>query len=199
MKHMPPLPSQRGFVLILTLIFMIVLTILGLGLGVATTDEEKMARNFRDRDVAFAAAEAAMRDAELRITGAYKSPYDSSGTSPLSYNDTCANAMCDSTIAQAWQPVDQLDFFATTGTGANSKPLGDTTASPTVEGLSAFSIIGNDQPRYMLERVKTTITNDGGSVVYAYRVTIQARGRLANTRVTLQETFIPSASYETTN
>jgi type IV pilus assembly protein PilX len=194
-----PYTRQRGFVLMLTLIFMVVLTILGLGLGIATTDEEKMARNFRDRDVAFAAAEAAMRDAELRLTGAYKSPYDLSATSPLVYNDTCANALCDSTVAQAWQPVDQLDFFSNAGTGALSKPIGDITGSPTMKGLSSFSLIDNDQPRYMIERIRTTITNDGGGSVYAYRITIQARGRLPNTRVTLQEIFIPNASYEVSN
>ena len=188
--------AQRGFVLILTLIFMVVLTIMGLGLGIATTDEEKMARNFRDRDIAFAAAEAAMRDAEIRITGAYKSPYDLSAVSPLAYNDTCANALCDaidSSSAKAWQPVDSLDFYASTGTGSNSKPIGDITGSPIIKGLSSF--FGDEQPRYMIERVATTLTSDSG-VVYAYRVTIQARGRLPNTRVTLQEIFIPSASYE---
>lgn len=188
--------TQHGFVLVLTLIFMVVLTIMGLGLGIATTDEEKMARNFRDRDIAFAAAEAAMRDAEIRITGAYKSPYDLSAVSPLAYNDTCANAMCDaidSSSAKAWQPVDSLDFYATAGTGSNSKPIGDITGSPTIKGLSSF--FGDEQPRYMIERISTTLTSDAG-VVYAYRVTIQARGRLPNTRVTLQEIFIPSASYE---
>lgn len=192
-------PSQHGFVLVLTLIFMVVFTILGLGLSLATTDEEKMARNFRDKDVAFAAAEAAMRDAELRITGAFKSPYDTSATSPLAYNDNCDNAMCDSTnltVAKPWQPVDQLDFFAGSGTGSKSKPIGDITSSPTVKGLTSAA---DDQPRYMIERVSTTITTDGGSVVYAYRVTVQARGRLPNTKVTLQEVFIPSASYEVSN
>lgn len=199
MKPYAPPRQQHGFILVLTLIFMIVLTILGLGLGVATTDEEKMARNFRDRDIAFAAAEAAMRDAELRITGAYKSPYDLSAVSPLAYNDDCNNGMCDSTVAQAWQPVDQLNFYSNAGTGANSRPIGDITGSPTIKGLATFAIIGNDQPRYMLERIPTLLTNDGGAAVYAYRVTIQARGRLPNTRVTLQEIYVPSASYEVVN
>lgn len=192
MNHTAYTRRENGFVLILTLIFMVVLTILGLGLGIATTDEEKMARNFRDRDVAFAAAEAALREGELRVTGAYKSPYDPTGTTFTSYTEACTNGLCNSLESQTWQPIDQLDFFSGSGIANNSVPVGSLPGTETINGLA-----GGGQPRYMIELVATKLPGNG--TLYAYRITAQARGRLPNTRVTLQEVFVPSASYEAAN
>ena len=61
--------TQRGFALVAALIFMVVLSIVAVGLSGTTTSEERMARNFRDQDTAFAAAEAALRDGELFVEG----------------------------------------------------------------------------------------------------------------------------------
>ncbi len=170
---------QRGFVLLATLIFLIVLTLLQLGLANSTTAEEKVARNFRDQALALQAAEAALRDAELRITGAYMSP--SPYLRDYQFTTTCASGLCDSTDTSA-QPrrLDNTDFYAT---GTTATTLGTTTLSPQMQGLAAAN-----QPRYMIELVSTPLN----AYQRAYRITVQARGRFAGTRLTLQSVYLPS-------
>ncbi len=56
--------KQTGFVLIVALILLLVLTILGLAAAQSTSIQERMAGNARDKDLAFQAAEAGLRAAE---------------------------------------------------------------------------------------------------------------------------------------
>lgn len=58
---------QRGITLIVALIFLAMLALLGATAAQNSVLEERMAGNTRDRDLAFQAAEAALRDAELNI------------------------------------------------------------------------------------------------------------------------------------
>lgn len=180
--------AERGFVLISALLFMIVLTIIVISIAGTTSVEERVARNFRDRDIAFSAAEAALRDAELHLTGSWQWPY-----APVdinAFNSSCTGGLCDSLTAQSWQPVDGLDFFSASGSGANSVRIGAVTGSPAIAG-----IVTANQPRYMIE----TLCSQLGSATAAtcnrvYRITAQARGRLDNTRVVLQEIYLKSDS-----
>lgn len=55
---------QRGVALIVALILLLTMTLIGLTAMNTTTQEERMASNFRDRNLAFQAAEAALREAE---------------------------------------------------------------------------------------------------------------------------------------
>lgn len=56
--------SATGFALVTALMFLTVLTILGLSSMQGSVQQERMAGNQRDRNVAFQAAELALRDAE---------------------------------------------------------------------------------------------------------------------------------------
>jgi type IV pilus assembly protein PilX len=56
--------AEKGAALIISMIFLLVLTIIGLAGMDVTGLEEKMAGNMRDRNIAFQAAEAALRDGE---------------------------------------------------------------------------------------------------------------------------------------
>jgi len=62
--------AQRGAALIIALIFLVMLTLLGITASTVTSMEERMTGNTRDRDLAFQAAEAAMEDAANRLTTA---------------------------------------------------------------------------------------------------------------------------------
>ncbi len=62
--------AQRGFSLIVALMMLIVIIILGVSASQMAINEERGARNDRDRQLAFQAAEAALKDAELEIYGA---------------------------------------------------------------------------------------------------------------------------------
>ena len=82
---------QRGVALIVALILLLTMTLLGLTAMRSNTQGERMAGNFRDRNLAFQAAEAALREGEeiLRndppplgmVIGAVEEPSD-----PASYD-----------------------------------------------------------------------------------------------------------------
>ena len=59
--------AQRGFSLIVSLMMLIVIIILGISASQMAINEERGARNDRDRQIAFQAAEAALKDAEFEI------------------------------------------------------------------------------------------------------------------------------------
>jgi len=58
--QIPPNPLQYGFVLIVALVLLLVLTVLGLAAAQSTSLEERMAGNARNHDLAFQAAEAGL-------------------------------------------------------------------------------------------------------------------------------------------
>jgi type IV pilus assembly protein PilX len=59
--------GERGASLMVALIFLVVMAMLSVTLANVTTLEERMAGNTRDRNLALQAAEAALRDAEVRL------------------------------------------------------------------------------------------------------------------------------------
>lgn len=56
---------QSGTVLIIALVFLLLMTLVGVAAMQGTTLQERMAGNHRDRNLAFQAAEAALREGEL--------------------------------------------------------------------------------------------------------------------------------------
>src|SRR5688572_1152795 len=59
---------ERGAVLIVALLFLVMLTLLGVTAMTGTTMEERMSGNARDASIAFQAAEAALRDARRDLS-----------------------------------------------------------------------------------------------------------------------------------
>lgn len=169
---------QKGVVLVVALIFLVILTMLGLSLSGSTTSEEKIARNFRDQDVANAAAEAALRDAEMAVSGMWQWP--ATPVNDLQFNSSCTGGWCDKTVAAA-QPVDTSDFYGSSLPGSSSVAIGAVTGSPSIQGVA-------NQPRYLVEHLPSNLS--GATCVY--RITAQAQGRSSNTRVVLQEIYNPS-------
>ena len=82
MKQLPPhLAHQTGSVLIISLLFLLLLTLVGVTAMQSTTMEERMAGNTRDASLAFQASEAALREAEASLEQAVVGPFD--GTNGL--------------------------------------------------------------------------------------------------------------------
>lgn len=100
MRRLPdnkPYPEQSGAALITSLVFLTVLTILGMNtLGTALL-ESRMAGNARDRSLAFQAAESALRDAEryIKLSGRVTGPQDV-GVVNEGYEETagCTSGNC---------------------------------------------------------------------------------------------------------
>lgn len=89
---------ERGAVLVISLLLLLVLTLIGLAATRSTTLEERMVANQRDHEVAFQAAEMALRDGESALQNA--SPGSFSNTAGL-YDSTWY-----SNNANPWQSID---------------------------------------------------------------------------------------------
>ncbi|MGB1950272.1 MAG: pilus assembly PilX family protein [Marinobacter sp.] len=102
--------SQKGSVLIVSLIFLLLLTIVGLSAMNMTSLEERMAGNFRDHDLAFQAAEAALLDAEEFVENTFditKAYTDSGCSGSACYGSSCAGGLCfNGTFKNSSTPVE---------------------------------------------------------------------------------------------
>jgi len=65
--HSQRMHKQQGAVLLFSLIILLMLTVIGVAAMQTTTLQERMAGNFRDRQVAFQGAEAALVGVEQRL------------------------------------------------------------------------------------------------------------------------------------
>ncbi|MEQ6341543.1 MAG: PilX N-terminal domain-containing pilus assembly protein [Gammaproteobacteria bacterium] len=167
------IPFQRGSVLIVSMLMLLVLTIIGITAMGTSTLEEKMAGNSRDQNLAFQAAEAGLRDAEAYVEGmAAVAAFN--GTGGL-YNTSTALAP---------------DIYSNaTWTGG---------ASIAYRGSAIPGV--NTQPRYIVEFVSTTgKTNPelescygcatGEGMVTNVRITARGTGGSDNATVILQEYY----------
>jgi type IV pilus assembly protein PilX len=183
-------PRQRGVTLVIALMFMVALTLLGVGMVRSTTSEERMGANTRDYDVAFAAAEAALRDAEIRLQGVYVYPAkpasitqfpaaaDSCGTNKLATDTTSLIGYC---YGITTQPIFTNTSFSLDDT-TKAATLGQYTSTPTLQGVST-------QPNYYVELLQIPKAGTSG-LMTAYRITSKGYGRRSTTQVLLQEVVL---------
>lgn len=205
-----PIPSARptgqtGAALVTGLIFLVVLTMIGITAARMSTLEERMSGNMRDRAVAMQAAELALRDAERDVANLV--PASARNISGITnFYDTCNqdgtngtddDGLCDRrggaptyanssitfptfTVGATTYPSLTLDM-----TTAPSVAYGDYTGAPDIAGLSA-------QPRYVIEGIEKYCWRKCESSKSAgYRITVRAQGVNPNTVVWLQEVFRP--------
>ena len=170
-------PAHHGGVaLFISLALLLVLTIIGVSAVQTTSLDERMARNSRDRMLAFQASESALRDAETFIETV---------TTATIFSDTGANGLW--TIAPFGTPP-RLER-STLWTG------GESAVAPTnLAGIAA-------PPRYVIEHVASLVREDnaylmgdpyGGSSVdriEILRVTAGGVGGSTNAQVLLQSTY----------
>ena len=85
----PPAPhprgpaSQRGSALIIAMVFLLVMTLIGVTAMQGTSRQESMAGNVRDRNLAFQAAEAALRAGEDWLNSNIANRLAAQGHTPL--------------------------------------------------------------------------------------------------------------------
>ena len=179
--------TQRGAVLVVSLIILLILTILGVSVMQTTTLEEKMAAATRNKDLAFQAAESALRAAEKEVSGmAGITGFDAVDT------DHLWGPLAPDATQQRWENP------AICGAGdiwacAKSKPLAGDDALD--------DKIYSKQPRYFVEILQTiggtsSTLNMGNvgdltvaSAVTYYRVTAMGYGGTEDAQVVLQSTF----------
>ncbi|PAU66041.1 pilus assembly protein PilX [Pseudomonas sp. PIC25] len=154
---------QRGSALIISLVFLLLLTMIGVSSIQDSTLQERMAGNERDRNLAFQAAEAALREGEAFLRE--QSPtFTASGTGGLLSPDY---------------------------TGAKPTAANYPWASRSRAGASLAGV--NSVPRYVIEWLTTQATGPSDqievSVVNSYRITARAVGGSTDAVVLLQATY----------
>jgi type IV pilus assembly protein PilX len=186
---------QRGAVLIVALLFLVILTMLGVTAMTGTTMEQRMAGNTRDLAVALQSAEAAMRDARRDINGMVLN--GAAGRVPSIHISQFGNGSgnndgnCNAVAKGLCRP-----FAYTPVPGAILPAVLDITSKPYAEYgqyTGAYAIDGvSNQPRYLVEIF--CLPQQGTSIGVApckfYRITARGYGANPNSQVTLQEIFL---------
>lgn len=180
-------PRQQGAALIMGLVFIVVLTVIGITAARMAGLEERMAGNMRDRALAMQAAELTLRDAERDIMNTVAA--SARGIAGItSFVADCGTSTGGTTTD---------DGLCYNGTAGYASPVWTTvsmTGVPSVEygdftGAIDIPLVVN-QPRYLVEGFRKQIPGTGGDSFF-YRITVRAQGANPNTVVWLQEVFKP--------
>lgn len=107
---------QQGAVLVVALIFMLILSLIGVSSMQGTTMQEKMAGNLRDQYSAFNAAEAALREGERQARTDY---FDDALDEDTPGSGTYAASLAMPS-APGWESELLAEIFVSTGIDAES-------------------------------------------------------------------------------
>jgi len=132
---------QKGSSLIIALIFLLILSLIGVSSMQGTTMQEKMSGNLRDKYVSFNSAEAALLEGEEQSSEDYKNNI-------LNINSVASGAYAAS-FALPSAPTWTGEYLApiTAGVGTNAKELG------VVLKVTATSRGMTDQTKVILESI----------------------------------------------
>ncbi len=168
--------QQRGSVLAVSLLILVVLTIIGVSSMVTTSLEEKMSGNFRDRQLAFNAAEVALAYAENYVNTNINSASVFDDSSGFYANGNGPGQ--DYAFASSWW----------TATASREVPI-------------TISDVGT-RPRFTVEyrgevgeEEGTSINigsygeSTGGGEITSFRITVRATGLTDNSVVILQSYY----------
>lgn len=157
--------AEHGAALIVALVFLLIMTVLGVSSMSTTTLQERMAGNLRDKNLAFQAAEAALRDGEELLQQATVPVFSGvNGLLPMNVG------------------AGQVDFWNTYDWAGNSQ-----TASA-VEGVVSA-------PQFVIEELPPVPAEGGslrfGALpeVGFYRVTARGSGGTEDAVAILQTTY----------
>lgn len=196
-SHSQMFAQERGAVLIVGLIMLLLLTMIGLASIRGTDLQEAMAGNMRDRNLAFQAAEASLRMGE-KVLSAASIPSFSGGT--LGYWPDLNKSTNYSLLSVGSWPL-----YDSSSTKRRLRPTDWTSAQWTSNSLQlANNTLSGlvSQPRYTVEQVKVSAaaSNPGGAVDVEslekfadseyFRVTGYGQGATADSEVILQSTFV---------
>jgi type IV pilus assembly protein PilX len=186
------LRAQSGAVLIVSLLFLVVLTMLGVTAMTSSTFEERMAGNARDAAIAQHAAEAALRVARnliIEISGARPAAGNFNKTISSGLGE-CVAGLCTPRVFTGTVPPeipDGVKWNETALSGSTTLAYASDTAADRLKSVSK-------QSRYIIELFcfPVALTSIGGvadSCRY-WRFTAVGWGKNPNTQVTVQEFYL---------
>jgi type IV pilus assembly protein PilX len=192
--------KQKGVTLIVSLVILLIMTIIGLQGISSTTLEERMARNYRDSQLSFQAAETALRDAEELV--------NTTSFVMGNYSSTCVNGLCFNGTAPGTCPAANPGGIVSGNTLIDPSYTQAHWLNPAVMGTAGNYIVYSGtitgvfaQPRYIIEfrcyvqadpaasapdAATYGLTNEWAEM---YRITALGFGASDNSRTMLQSTF----------
>lgn len=168
---------QHGAALLTGLIFLVVLTLIGVAAARMASLEERMSGNMRDRSQAFQSAETGLRYVEQQIRALYKNNIED-------FDEVCTNGLCyygknKVPAVVAWEtyctPLCPISYVENAAFGSYTSPQ-------LPEGLPA--------PTYLIEAIAKNVPGAKVQELY-YRITVRAQGARPGTVVWLQEVYKP--------
>ena len=169
---------QSGVALFISLVLLLILTVLGLSSVQTTSLQERMARNARDTNLAFQAAESAVKDAEALIeTFSSLVLFTAPGA-----NDAGYYLEGDYDEADNWSNRDWMS-----GNGYIE-------AQTVIEGVA-------EPPKYIIEHLKTVMSDNdslnldnigqdsGSGRTQIFRITVFGTGGSSTAHVMIQSTY----------
>ena len=177
---------QRGAALIVSLLILLVLTLLGVTAMTTSTQQEKMATNSREYNMAFQAAESALRDGESEVQN----------NSPAGYSADCTGGG-NGNGGLCLPSTNGVAIWSSIGwDSATSRAYGAKTGATALLDITI-------PPRYIIEKLPPAVLpGQGGGIsqgscygcnptVQNYRVTAQGSGANGTGRTMLQSVYRP--------
>lgn len=175
--------NQRGAVLIFCLVFLAVLTVMGVSGMESTVLEERMSGNMRDHSLAFQAAESALKNAEAWLVLQDTLPVTSTdGSTAVWAGNSLVSGLGDE---EYWWDDSSVNsgWWGTNGDDLN--------------GTADVADVAS-QPVYVIEQYRTVDTGQsiaigGGEVTVPrifHRITARGVGINSTTDAVLQSTFV---------
>ncbi len=184
--------AEGGFVLVTALMFLVALTVLGMSIMGTNTLEERLAGYFRDRQLAFESAEAALREAERDLI------YSGRIIGEMDFKAGCGEdgaqhgrCLPETDGTPVWVDLqDDTGWMNGTDTSKSIK-YGD---YPTSGSAALLHVAA--PPRYVIEVLTVVPAGTSQKIGFApkassfvYRVTAVGFGRRVSTRVVLQAMY----------
>jgi type IV pilus assembly protein PilX len=187
MRATPSMKQQRGAVLVVSLLLLLVMTVLALGASQTTRLQERMSASMRDRDLAFESSEAGLRNAERIIDSLLAAPSPcTSGRCQVFDRGVLPATMAFQTPTwwdtNAWSYITDETFNTTHHTAGSG-------------GLISGNGMAGADPQFVVEELEEVPdalsvppTGPPPSRIY-YRITAGAQGGTQQAQVVLQSTF----------
>lgn len=194
-----------GFALITALVMLLVITLLAIGGARLAIDSKRMSRNQRDTDIAFQAAEAALRDAEYDIQNASAGNGTATNTRSAIFDPTKTTGFpgsgCNTGGPGTATPYQGLCQPAPDGATAVWNTVSwSTSGTPQTVGFGDFTgrtfptgtgLLPAQKPRYIIEILpdRTIGGNVQGPATFLYRITAVGWGPNLGAQVMLQSVY----------
>lgn len=184
-QNLSTFPADRGFVLVTSLVFLVVVTLLAVSAINSSTIQESMASNLREKARARQAADAAVRQGELLLDNAAFDSYQAPGSTVV-LSDLGAQGGEDAPDSlKLWVLRSMFSDDQASGSATDDEDSAAFLAQATWdnEDANVYTLPDQVTAQYYVEDYKclprdlnpdTCATGDGGVV---YRITGRATGR----------------------